>query len=254
VSGFPRIDFSGKTALVTGGTRGIGAAVAGALGAAGARLVLGYRSDAASAEGTRARLAARGADVTVVAANLAHPEEIRTLVSHAPRIDVLVHAAALGSFKPLLETKANQFDLTMAVNARSFLLLAREATEGDGRMPNGSSIVALSSLGGARVVPEYGAIGASKAALESLVRSLAVELGPKGIRVNAVTAGLVDTASVRLHPRYAEMEAHAAASSPLGRIGTPEDAANAVLLLSSPLAGWITGQCLVADGGAGLSL
>jgi enoyl-[acyl-carrier protein] reductase III len=120
-------------------------------------------------------------------------------------------------------------------------------------MPEGGRLVALSSLGSTRVVPEYGALGASKAALEAVVRALAVELGPRGILVNAVSAGLVPTASVRLHPRYEELAARARAASPLGRLGTAEEVAAAVLFLASPLAAWVTGQTLVVDGGASLA-
>ena len=247
----PFPDLRGRVAVVSGGTRGLGRGISLALAASGARLVLGYRADAAAAEETARACQDLGAEVLTVAANLVHPEEARALVAAAgERVDVLVHSAALGSFKPLLDVKPAQWDLTLAVNARAFHLLAREASE---RMPDGGRLVALSSLGGSRFIPEYGAIGPSKAALESVVRTLAVELGPRGILVNAVSAGLVPTASVKLHPRYEELAAHARAAAPLGRLGTPEDVASAVLLLLSPLAGWITGQTLVVDGGASLA-
>lgn len=247
----PFPDLCGRVAVVSGGTRGIGRAISLALAASGARLVLGYRADAAAAEETARACEALGAEVRTVAANLVHPEEARALVAAAgDRVDALVHSAALGSFKPLLDVKPAQWDLTLAVNARAFLLLAREASE---RMPDGGRLVALSSPGGSRFIPAYGAIGPSKAALESVVRTLAVELGPRRILVNAVSAGLVPTTSVGLHPRFEELAAHARAASPLGRLGTPEDVASAVLLLLSPLAGWITGQTLVVDGGASLA-
>ncbi|MBK6406616.1 MAG: SDR family oxidoreductase [Holophagales bacterium] len=179
----PFPDLRGRVAVVSGGTRGIGRAVALGLAASGARLVLGYRADAAAAEETARACEALGAEARTVAANLVHPEEARALVAAAgDRVDALVHSAALGSFKPLLDVKPAQWDLTLAVNARAFLLLARAASE---RMPDGGRLVALSSLGGSRFIPEYGAIGPSKAALESVVRTLAVELGPRRILVNA---------------------------------------------------------------------
>ncbi|MBK8598008.1 MAG: SDR family oxidoreductase [Holophagales bacterium] len=247
----PFPDLFGRVAIVSGGTRGIGRAIALALAARGARLVLGYRADAASAEETVRACRDLGAGAEAVPANLVHPEEVRALVATAgERVDLLVHAAALGSFKPLLEVKPAQWDLTLAVNARAFLLLARAASE---RMPDGGRLVGLSSLGGSRFVPEYGAIGPSKAALEAVVRSLACELGPRGILVNTVSAGLVPTDSVKLHPRFEELAAHARAASPLGRLGSPEDVAAAVLFLVSPLAAWVTGQTLVVDGGASLA-
>jgi len=247
----PFPDLRGRVAVVSGGTRGLGRGISLALAAAGARLVLGYRADAAAAEETARACGALGVEVRTVAANLVHPEEVRSFVASAgDRLDVLVHAAALGSFKPLLDVKPAQWDLTLAVNARAFLLLAREASE---RMPDGGRLVALSSLGGSRFIPEYGAIGPSKAALESVVRTLAVELGPRRILVNAVSAGLVPTRSVKLHPRFEELAAHARRASPLGRLGTPEEVAAAVLYLVSPLATWVTGQTLVVDGGASLA-
>lgn len=249
------LDFSGRRALVTGGTRGIGAAVGLLLARGGAEVVLGYRSDAASARETASRIASEGlAEPTVVAANLAHPEGARSLVEAAAgadgRLDFLVHAAALGSFKAAMEVRANQWDLTMSVGTRALLLLAQSAAP---RMPSGGRIVALSSLGSRRVLPGYGALGPSKAALEALVRQLAFELGPAGILVNAVSAGLVDTPSIRVHPAFAELAARAAAASPLGRIATPEEVARVVLFLLGPLAGWVTGQTIVADAGASLS-
>ncbi|HVO51620.1 MAG TPA: SDR family oxidoreductase [Thermoanaerobaculia bacterium] len=248
-------DFTGKRALVTGGTRGIGAAVARALARGGASLVLGYRSDEISARAMAAAIEEEGFESpALVPANLVHPEEARRLAAAAAAggpVDFLVHAAALGTFKPALDVRANQWDLTFSVGTRSFLLLAQAVAPS---MPRGGRLVALSSLGSVRVLPGYGALGPSKAALEAVVRQLAMELGPAGILVNAVSAGLVDTPSVRLHPDFDALAARSAAASPLGRIGTPEDVARVVVFLLGPLSGWITGQTILADAGASLGV
>jgi len=248
-------DFIGKRALVTGGTRGIGAAVALALARGRARLVLGYRSNEASAQAIAATIASEGLEPPrLVAADLVHPDEARRLVSVAGEegpFDFLVHAAALGAFRSALEVRPSQWDLTLAVGTRAFLILAQAAAP---VMPRGGRLVALSSLGSFRVLPKYGALGPSKAALEAVVRQLAVELGPSGILVNAVSTGLIDTPSVRRHPDFEALAARSVLGTPLGRIGTPEDVARVVIFLLGPLSGWITGQTILADAGASLTI
>ncbi|KAA0255030.1 MAG: SDR family oxidoreductase [Acidobacteria bacterium] len=242
-------DLRGRRALVTGGTRGIGFAISSALAREGAHVTMGYRADEEAAARAVAAIRAAGGSASASARNLASPEEVRALVDEAcgeDGLDVLVHDAALGSFKPVLDVKPNQWDLTLSVNARALLLLVRAAAE---RMREGGRVVAISSLGATRVVPSYGAIGVSKAALEALVRSLAAELAPRGITVNAVSAGLVETDGVRLHPGFEALRAAALSRSPAGRLTTAEEVAGAVLLLASPLASGITGQVLVVDGG-----
>jgi enoyl-[acyl-carrier protein] reductase III len=249
------LDFTGRRALVTGGSRGIGRAIASALARRGAHVSINYSRDDKAAEATSAAISREGGKARLIKANLIRPEEVRRMCSAAAEdgpLDVLVHSAALGSFKPVMGVRANQWDLTLAVCTRSFLLSVREAAPLM-RQP-GSSIVALSSLGSTRVIPGYGAIGAAKAALESLTRSLAVELAPRGIRVNAVSSGLVQTASVRIHPQYAALEARALSQTPSGRLATPLDVANVVLFLCSPLSEWIVGQTLVVDGGMSVTL
>jgi enoyl-[acyl-carrier protein] reductase III len=191
----------------------------------------------------------------VVRANLGEPRQVEGLVAEAASfaahgIYAFVHCAAIGVFKPVLGVRPSQFDLSMSVNARSFLDAARclrsVMTPGDARM------IAISGQGARAVVREYGPVGVSKAALESLVRYLAVELAPNGIRVNALSSGLIDTDAVRSFPDAAERLDRVARDTPLGRLGQPEDIANVVALLCSPDAAWITGQVVVADGGYGL--
>lgn len=247
------LDLTGRRVLVTGGSRGIGAVIARTLASRGAHAVVGFVQDEAAAAQTVSAIQAAGGSAEAHRANLVRPEEVRELVARAAetgRLDAVVHSAAIGSFKRLLNLRANQWDLSLGVNARAFLHLAQEAA------PHletaGGCLVGVSSLGGSRVIPEYGAIGVSKAALESLVRSLAVELLPRGVRVNAVSAGLVDVPSVRLHPRHDELARRSVERA--GRLGTAQDVANVVLFLVSPLAAWITGQTVVADGGMSLAL
>ena len=248
-------DFNGKRALVTGGTRGVGAEVAFALARGGARLVLGSRANEASARAMSAALESEGLEPPLlVAADLAHSDEARRLVGAAGKdgpVDFLVHAAALGAFKSALEIRASQWDLTLAVGTRAFLILAQAAAP---LMPRGGRLVALSSLGSFRVLPKYGALGPSKAALEAVVRQLAVELGPAGILVNAVSTGLVDTPSARRHPDFEALAARSVLGTPLGRLGKPEDVARVVIFLLGPLSGWVTGQTILADAGASLAI
>jgi enoyl-[acyl-carrier protein] reductase III len=248
------LDFTGRQALVTGGSRGIGAAIARRLAAAGAHVFIAYRADERSARDTAGAIAAAGGSATTLQVNLVNEPEIDTMFAtvreQAGALDMLVHGAAIGSFKPAIDVRANQWDLTLAVNARALHFCAQRAAPlMQGR---GGKIVALSSMGAARVVPSYGAIGVAKAAVESMVRYLGAELAPRGINVNAVAAGLVDTPSIRLHPRYADLASRTVATSPMQRIGTPQDVASVVLFLCSPLADWIVGQTIVADGGSGL--
>ena len=242
-----------EAALVAGGSRGIGRAVAFRLAEWGVKTVIvNYLENDAAADETRRGLEARGARCVLAKANLAHPDEIdglfRTAADAVPRLGVFVHCAALGAFKPTRTTKPNQWDLTMNVGARSFLLCAEKCV---GFMTSGS-IIAVSSLGSTRVLPHYGVIGVSKAALESTVRYLAVELAPMGIRVNAVSAGLVRSESMEklfaADPAFHEVISR----TPAGRVAEPDDVADVVVFLASPAARWIHGQVILADGGYSL--
>ncbi len=191
--------FAGKSVLVTGGTRGIGKAIAlrfAELGAA--RVAVSYLRNDRAAEAAAAEIGALGAEAVTLRGNLGDPDKARAVVEGAGPIDVLVSNAATGVIRPLAELTEKHWDWTLNANARALLTLARLATPS---MPEGSSIVAISSLGGDRVLDNYALVGTSKAALESLVRYLAVELAPQGIRVNAVSAGLVETERARPLPQ-----------------------------------------------------
>jgi enoyl-[acyl-carrier protein] reductase III len=248
-------DFSGKSALVTGASRGLGAVVARRLAAAGARVILTYGRDDAGAAATRNDIVRAGGAASLLKANLVHSHDISAMfkvIAETGCLDVLIHCAAIGSFKPLLDVRANQWDLTMSVNARALLLCAQHAAPlMEGRT---GRIVSVSSLGSSRVLPSYGAIGPSKAALEALTRYLALELAPRGIRANAVAAGLIETESVKAHPQYAAFASRAIEASPAGRLGTPDEVANVVLFLCTPLSDWIVGQTIVVDGGVSLRM
>ena len=245
-------DFSGQRALVTGAGRGIGAAIARRLASCGAHVTINYLHNEEAARATAADIARDGGSATIAQTNVADPAAIAALTARAVAegLDILIHNAALGSFKPLHRVRANQWDLTMNTNARALLLLAQ------GALPSLEArkgrIVSISSLGSVRVLPSYGAIGVSKAALECTTRYLAAELAPRGVRVNGVVGGLVETDASKLHPDYEALSRQALAQTPLGRLTSADDIARAVLFLCSPMADGIVGQMLVVDGGAGL--
>jgi enoyl-[acyl-carrier protein] reductase III len=235
--------------LVTGGSRGIGRAIALRLARDGAkRVAIGYfRSDSA-AERTAEELRALGAEPTLVRGNVGSDRVLEQVAELGP-LDVLVHNAASGVSVPALEASDKHWDWTLNTNARALLQLARVAAPS---MPDGSSIVAISSLGARLVLDNYTLVGTSKAALESLVRYLAVELAPR-IRVNAVSGGVVDTDALNAFPNKDEMLA-AGADNPARRMVDPDDIAGAVSFLCSPDAAMIRGQTLVVDGGFSLTV
>jgi enoyl-[acyl-carrier protein] reductase III len=239
------MSFQGASVLVTGGSRGIGKAIAlrfASLGAA--RVAIGYMRGDSAAEETAVELRILGAEPVLVRGNVASARVAEEVAELGP-LDVLIHSAATGVIRPALETDDKHWDWTLSANARALLSLTRAAAPS---MPKGASIVGLSSLGSVRVLENYALVGASKAALEALVRYLAVELAPQGIRVNAVSAGVVETGALEHFPnREAMLEMGRA--NPVGRIVTPEDIAGCVTFLCSPEAEMIRGQTLVIDGG-----
>jgi enoyl-[acyl-carrier protein] reductase III len=233
--------------FVTGGSRGIGRAIALRFAREGAeRIAIGYLRNDSAAEETAEELRVLGAEVTLVRGNVTS-QRVLDQVAALGALDVLVHNAATGVIRPALESEDKHWDWTMNANARALLQLARVAAPS---MPDGSSIVALSSLGAQRVLDNYVLVGTSKAALESLVRYLGVELAPR-IRVNAVSGGVVETGALEHFPNREEM-LRSGAANPVGRLVTPDDIAGAVAFLCSKDADMIRGQTIIVDGGFSL--
>ncbi len=244
-----------KTALITGASRGIGKAIALELARMGADIAVNYvRNEEAAAE-TQKELQALGVRAAIFQGNVgdlkAIDEMVEGTLKEFGKIDILVHNAALGAFKPVHKLKVNQYDLSMEVNTKAFLLLTQKVLPSMEKSGAGN-IITLSSLGSHRFIPNYGGIGISKAALETLVKYLAVELAPKNVRVNCVSGGLVDTDAVKFFPNYEELKKEVVSKTPAGRIGRAEDLSKIVGFLASPESAWIVGQTLVADGGLSL--
>ena len=235
--------------LVTGGTRGIGKAIALRFAARGAkRIAIGYLRNDRAAEETAEELRAAGAEPVLVRGNVTSERVLEEVAALGP-LDVLVHNAATGVIRPALETEPKHWEWTLTANARALLDLARVTVP---QMQAGSSIVGISSLGAQRVLENYALVGTSKAALESLVRYLAVELAPSGVRVNGVSAGVVETDALKHFPNREEMIEHSTKRTPVGRLVEPEDVADAVEFLCSPAAKMVCGQTLIVDGGFSL--
>jgi enoyl-[acyl-carrier protein] reductase III len=243
------VSHQGRSIFVSGGSRGIGREIALRFADEGAaNVAIGYLRNDTAAEETAAELTKRGAHPALVRGNISSERVAREVAELGP-LDVIVHNAATGVIRPALETEDRHWDWTLNANARSLLSLTRAAAPS---MPDGSAIVAVSSLGAQRVLENYVLVGTSKAALEAVVRYLGVELAPRGIRVNAVSGGLVETGALEHFPNREEMLKAGRERTPAGRMVEPGDIADAVLFLASPGASMIVGQTLIVDGGYSL--
>ncbi|TPW14707.1 MAG: enoyl-acyl carrier protein reductase III [bacterium] len=243
-----------RIAFITGGSRGIGRAIALKLAAAGCHVAIVYHNSHEEAEEVCSSIRDMGRRAMAIQADVSEPDsllEAFTLFRERfDRVDIVVSNAALGVLKPALELTRKHWRRCLETNALALNVLAQQAVP---LMTNGGRILALSSLGASRAIPHYAFIGASKAAMESVARSLAQELGPRGIRVNVVSAGVVDTDALRHFPNREQLLAEYADRAPAGPVLTAEDVAGAVYLLCLPEAAMITGHTLVVDGGFSIS-
>ncbi|MFN8455024.1 MAG: SDR family oxidoreductase [Anaerolineae bacterium] len=247
---------TGKTALITGSSRGIGRAIALELARCGADIVVHYLRKKQAAVEVAAAIKALGCRVITVKANLAEADQIEAVLAEIEatfgRCDIFVANAASGTPRDILDVNDKHWDWTMDVNARSILRCVQRLAPGMAQAGWGR-VITITSPGSHRVLPHYGAIGLSKAVVESLTRYLAVDLAPKGIIVNAVSPGLVPTDAVSAFP--VDLQAvfeYAQQRTPAGRLATPEDVARVVAFLCSDAAAMIAGQTISVDGGYGL--
>ena len=242
---------AGKIAFITGGARGIGRACALKLAGAGCDVAIAYHNSHEEADSLCAAIRAIGRRVMAVQADVSDPtslaEAFAEFRKQFDRVDIVISNAAIGVLKPAMELTLKHFRRCMETNALALNTLAQNAVP---IMPEGGCIIGLSSLGSVRAIPQYTFIGASKAALESLARGLAQELGyTKKIRVNIVSAGVVDTDALKFFPNREQLLAEYARRTPLGPTLKTEQVADAVFLLCLPEAAMITGHTLVVDGG-----
>ena len=241
----------GSCVLVTGGTRGIGRAISLRLARAGATVVANYARNDEAAESLRAEAAQEQLSLEVLRADLTLPKGFAAALDRLQQCPdqtvSLVHCAATGVHRPLEELTNKHWDWTMALNVRVFFELVRSLLP---LLREGSAIVALSSAGAVRAVPAYSAIGASKAALESVARHMAAELAPRGVRVNILSPGSVRTQAWDTFPDRDARLAEALRRSPIGRLVNVDEVAHAAQFLCSAASRGIVGHTLVVDGGA----
>jgi enoyl-[acyl-carrier protein] reductase III len=242
-----------KTILITGGTRGIGQAISLRFARAGATVIANFLRNEKAAEHLRAVAAEEHLAISLCRADLTNERGLeqleRSLQELGPHLSGLVHCAATGIHRPIEELTERHFDWTFNLNVRAFFTLVKFLTP---RFSQGSSIVAVSSWGALRALPSYSLVGSSKGALEALARHLAVELAPRGIRVNILTAGAVLTDAWKSIPNSEARIAETVRRTPAGRLVTAEEVAYGAQFLCSDAAAGVIGHTLVLDGGTGI--
>jgi 3-oxoacyl-[acyl-carrier protein] reductase len=242
----------GKVAVVTGASKGIGAAIAVQLAREGASVVVNYSSSKEAAEGVVAEIKGLGRKAIAVQASIASESDVKRLFTETKkafgRVDILVNNAGIYEFVPLENVTAEHFHKLFDLNVLGLLLASREASKLFG--PEGGSIVNISSVVSTLGVPSGSVYSATKAAVDAVTRSLAKEFGPRKIRVNSINPGMVETEGLKAAGmQESDFRKMVEAQTPLGRIGRPQDVAPAVVFLASPDAEWIAGETLFISGG-----
>jgi 3-oxoacyl-[acyl-carrier protein] reductase len=243
----------GKVAVVTGASKGIGASIAEHLAAAGASVVVNYATSKTGADVVVGRITAAGGKAIAVQGDVSKQEDITNLFAETKKaygkLDILVNNAGIYEFAPLEGVTAEHFHKQFNLNVLGLLLTTQEALKLIG--PDGGSVINVGSIVGHMPVPTASVYSATKAAVDAITVSLAGELGPKKIRVNSLNPGMVETEG--LHTAgflESDFRKHVEATTPLGRIGQPNDIATVSVFLASDASGWITGQTLAVAGGA----
>lgn len=253
------IDLTQKVALVTGASRGIGRACAEQLAQCGADVIVNFRSSKDAAAEVVRTVQSLGRKAVAVRADVSERDDVLALVEFVEerfgQLDIIVSNAAAGGFRPLMELSPTNWDGVLRANSAPLIWLTQAARHLLQKSPSSAKVVAVSSHGSRWAVPNYGVIGASKAALESLIRHLAYELGESGINFNAVLPGVVNTEAIQTMPGAADV-VKAAGERMLVQADTirPEDVAGVVAFLASPFSDLIQGQTIVVDGGVSIRL
>ena len=245
-------ELTGKVAIVTGASKGIGAAIAKRLAAAGASVVVNYASSREGADRVVAEIAGKAGKAIAVKADVSKAADVQRLFDATKKafgsLDVLVNNAGVYGFAPLEEVTEDEFHREFNINVLGVLLASREAMKYFG--PHGGSVINISSMASMSPTPTAVVYSATKGAVDTITRVLAKELGPKKIRVNAINPGGVETEGVHsLGIIGSDFEKDMVARTPLGRLGQPDDIASVAVFLASAASGWITGETIAVGGG-----
>jgi len=245
-------ELEGKVAIVTGASKGIGAAIAKGLGAAGAAVVVNYASSREGADRVVAEITGRGGRAVAVQGDVAKAADVRRLFEETQRafgtLDVLVNNAGVYQLEPIESVVEEAFHRQFNTNVLGPILAIQEAVKHFG--PKGGSVINISSVASTAAPPNSVVYSATKGALDTVTRVLATELGPRRIRVNTIAPGGVETEGVHAAGLMgSDFEKQVVAGTPLGRFGQPEDIAGVAVFLASDAAGWVTGERIGASGG-----